>query len=119
MDYATEKVRENGNGVELPSTQRLIPFENKEHSPESYEDMQLDYSPLLFSSLERYLPPNMLNLPRDRKVHFLSNILTRYSPQGEHTRVCLLHFFIIYTDWIYRHRYTQISFISYRRFRET
>ena len=115
MDYATEKVRENGNGVELPSTQRLIPFENKEHSPESYEDMQLDYSPLLFSSLERYLPPNMLNLPRDRKVHFLSNILTRYSPQGEHTRVCLLlHFFIIYTDWIYRHRYTQISFIIYR-----
>ncbi|KAG5240431.1 hypothetical protein OIU76_023307 [Salix suchowensis] len=87
MDYATEKVRENGNGVELPSTQRLIPFENKEHSPESYEDMQLDYSPLLFSSLERYLPPNMLNLPRDRKVHFLSDILTRYSPQGEHTRV--------------------------------
>lgn len=86
-DDATEKARANGNGVELPSTQRLIPFENKEHNPESYEDMQLDYSPLLFSSLERYLPPNMLNLPRDRKVHFLSDILTRYSPQGEHTRV--------------------------------
>ena len=37
-DDATEKARANGNGVELPSTQRLIPFENKEHNPESYED---------------------------------------------------------------------------------
>ncbi|KAB5538148.1 hypothetical protein DKX38_015681 [Salix brachista] len=46
-------MRGNGNGVELLSTQRLKPFENKEHNPESYEDMQLDYSPRIFSSLER------------------------------------------------------------------
>uniref|UniRef100_A0A3N7H347 Uncharacterized protein n=1 Tax=Populus trichocarpa TaxID=3694 RepID=A0A3N7H347_POPTR len=29
----------------------------------------------------------MLNLPRDREVHLLSDTLTRYSPQGERARV--------------------------------
>lgn len=90
MDDATQKTRGNGNGVELLSTQRMKPFENKEHNPESYEDMQLGYSPRIFSSLERYLPPNMLNLHRDRWVHFLGDILTRYSHQGERARVCRL-----------------------------
>jgi hypothetical protein len=40
MDDATQKMRGKGNGVELLSTQRLQPFENREHNPESYEDTQ-------------------------------------------------------------------------------
>ncbi|CAK9174768.1 unnamed protein product [Ilex paraguariensis] len=44
----------NGNGVVLPSyvTHRLRLNPNTDHKPDSYEDLQLDFSPLLFSSLE-------------------------------------------------------------------
>ncbi|KAF9673944.1 hypothetical protein SADUNF_Sadunf10G0076400 [Salix dunnii] len=53
MGDATQKMRGNGDAVELLSTQRLKPFENKEHNPESYEEMQLGCSPRIFSSVMR------------------------------------------------------------------
>ncbi|KAK2981985.1 hypothetical protein RJ640_007577 [Escallonia rubra] len=82
----------NGNGVAPPifpayATHRLRLNPNTEHRPDSYEDLQLEFSPLLFSSLERYLPPNLLNVPRDAKVQYMREILLRYSPEGERTRV--------------------------------
>ncbi|KAJ7943082.1 2-oxoglutarate (2OG) and Fe(II)-dependent oxygenase superfamily protein [Quillaja saponaria] len=66
---------------------RLRPIRNSEHSSESYEDLQLEFNPHLFSSLEQYLPPNMLNVPREFKVQYLRNILLRYSPEGERIRI--------------------------------
>ncbi|GLU04685.1 hypothetical protein SLE2022_218210 [Rubroshorea leprosula] len=73
----------------LPGTgmHRLRLNPNTEHKPESYEDMQLDFSPLFFSSLESYLPPSMLALSRDAKLQYMCDILLRYSPEGERNRV--------------------------------
>ncbi|KAM1214428.1 hypothetical protein ACFX2I_010970 [Malus domestica] len=77
----------NGNCVmSLSNRLRLMP--NKEHKAESYEDLQqLEFSPLLFSSLERYLPPTMLNASLDLKLQYMRDILLRYSPESERTRV--------------------------------
>ncbi|KAM0961269.1 hypothetical protein ACFX13_020994 [Malus domestica] len=77
----------NGNCVmSLSNRLRLMP--NKDHKAESYEDLeQLEFSPLLFSSLERYLPPTMLNASRDLKLQYMRDILLRYSPESERTRV--------------------------------
>lgn len=83
----------NGNGVvssaSIPSysTHRLRLNPNTDHKPDSYEDLQLEFSPLLFSSLERYLPPSLLNVSRESKVQYMREILLRYSPEGERTRV--------------------------------
>ncbi|XP_050256134.1 2-oxoglutarate and iron-dependent oxygenase domain-containing protein CP2 isoform X1 [Quercus robur] len=90
-----------GNGVAVASdlnrlaivasnqstSQRLRLNPNKDHKPDSYEDLQLDFSPSIFSSLERYLPPTMLALPRDDKVKFMKDILLKYLPHGERNRV--------------------------------
>ncbi|KAJ4713464.1 2-oxoglutarate (2OG) and Fe(II)-dependent oxygenase superfamily protein [Melia azedarach] len=74
-------------GVVAPNqNQRLRLNPNKDHKPESYEDLQLDFSPSIFSSLERYLPPTMLGANRDEKVKFMREILLKYLPQGERTR---------------------------------
>ncbi|XP_074590082.1 2-oxoglutarate and iron-dependent oxygenase domain-containing protein CP2-like isoform X1 [Curcuma longa] len=64
---------------------RLNP--NTEHKPERYDDVQSDFDPAIFSSLERHLPPNMLEVPRDVKVQFMKEILLRYLPEGERIRV--------------------------------
>uniref|UniRef100_A0A2P2JVM5 Putative PKHD-type hydroxylase At1g22950 isoform X2 n=1 Tax=Rhizophora mucronata TaxID=61149 RepID=A0A2P2JVM5_RHIMU len=70
----------------VPS-QRLRLSPNKDHKPESYEDLQLDFSPSVFSSLERYLPPSMLCASRGDKVRFMREILLKYLPHGDRTRV--------------------------------
>lgn len=82
-----------GNGVVsgdssrpfVPS-QRLRLNPNKDHKPDNYDDLQLDFNPSIFSSLERYLPPSMLSVSREAKVQFMREILLRYLPQGEQTR---------------------------------
>ncbi|XWS11519.1 hypothetical protein CRYUN_Cryun37aG0005200 [Craigia yunnanensis] len=83
----------NGNGVALlPSmvaTHWLRLNPNTEHKPESYEGLQLEFSPLLFSSLECYLPHPMLSLSRDSKLNYMRDIILRYSPVGERTRLYL------------------------------
>jgi hypothetical protein len=85
-----------GNGVVEPEkkpapvivpSQRLRLHANKDHMPESYEDLQLDFCPSIFSSLEKYLPPNMLHDSREEKVKFMRDILLKYLPHGERTRV--------------------------------
>ncbi|WCJ21896.1 2-oxoglutarate (2OG) and Fe(II)-dependent oxygenase superfamily protein [Euphorbia peplus] len=67
--------------------QRLRLNPNKDHKPETYEDLQLDFTPSVFSSLERYLPPSMLGVTRDDKLKFMRDILLKYLPHGERTRV--------------------------------
>lgn len=82
------------------ASQRLRLNPNKEHKPESYDDMQLDFSPSIFSSLERYLPPNMLGMPRYDKVKFMREILLKYLPHGERNRVSFLSFFFL-LNWVF------------------
>ena len=77
-----------GNGTVAAASLRLRLNPNKEHKPDGYEDLQLDFSPNIFSSLERYLPPSMLNVPRDDKAKFMREILLKYLPLGERSRVC-------------------------------
>ncbi|CAH9114737.1 unnamed protein product [Cuscuta europaea] len=79
----------NGNGivVQTHTAHRLRLNPSLDHKPDSYDDLQLDFSPLLFSSLERYLPPSVLHSVRDSKVQYMREILLRYSPEGERTRV--------------------------------
>ena len=75
------------------SSLRLRLNPNKEHMPDEYEDLQLDFSPAIFSALERYLPLSMLNAPRDDKAKFMHDILVKYMPRTEHTRVRFSFFF--------------------------
>ncbi|CAH2033668.1 unnamed protein product, partial [Thlaspi arvense] len=66
---------------------RLRRTPNEEHQPENYEDLQLDFSPALFSSLERYLPEKLLSYPRIEKAGFMRDLLLRYSPDTERIRI--------------------------------
>lgn len=90
-----------GNGMVVPSApgagsggrpssygdRRLRLNPNKDHKPERYDDVQTEFDPSIFSSLERHLPPSMLEVPRDAKIQFMKEILARYLPEGERTRV--------------------------------
>ncbi|XP_021896169.1 uncharacterized PKHD-type hydroxylase At1g22950-like [Carica papaya] len=76
---------ENGIGSLTMSRLRLKP--NTDHHPDSYDDLQLDFSPLLFSSLERYLPYSMLSMSRDAKAQYMKDILNRYLPESERIRI--------------------------------
>lgn len=71
----------------MVSCQRLRLNPNNEHRPDSYEDLQLDFPNSIYSSLEKYLPPNMLVSNRDEKVKFMTDIMLRHLPHGERSRV--------------------------------
>ncbi|KAL0463525.1 UNVERIFIED_CONTAM: DExH-box ATP-dependent RNA helicase DExH17 [Sesamum latifolium] len=79
------------NGVVAPPptylTHRLRLNPNSDHRPDNYEDLELDFSPMVFSSLERYLPPNLLLQPREVKVNYMREILVRYYPESERVRI--------------------------------
>ncbi|KFK39158.1 hypothetical protein AALP_AA3G207800 [Arabis alpina] len=68
------------------SCQRLRLNPNNEHRPDSYEDLQLDFPNSIYSSLEKYLPPNMLVSRREDKVKFMTDIMLRHLPHGERSR---------------------------------
>lgn len=71
------------------SLTRLLGNPRIDHMPDNYEDLPLDFNPLVFTSLERHLPSHILNLSRDLKAHYMSNILLRYLPHSERIRVCV------------------------------
>lgn len=82
----------NGNGVvvasrSLSSNQRLRLNRNEAHESENYEDLELEFSPLLYSKLEQYLPPSLLGVSKDSKAKYMEEILSRYVPVGERSRV--------------------------------
>ncbi|KAK4342574.1 hypothetical protein RND71_038390 [Anisodus tanguticus] len=90
MDGKKDKRMAAENRIVVPSitsSQRLQLIPSMDHKPDNYEDMQSEFSPLLFSSLERHLPPTLLNLSRDHKAHYMRQILLRYSPTAERARV--------------------------------
>jgi hypothetical protein len=79
-----------GNGtvsIAANSRLKLRVNPNKDHKPEGYDDLDLDFSPSIFSSLERHLPTNLLVIPRDDKAKFMREILLKYLPSGERHRV--------------------------------
>lgn len=85
----------NANGIGLAptvSSYRLRLNPRHDHQPDSYEDLQSEFTPLLFSSLERYLPPNLLNVSKERKHRYMREILRRYSNDGDRNRVSILFF---------------------------
>lgn len=80
---------------------RLNP--NNDHNPDNYDDMQLDFSPEIFTSLEQYLPASMLGKPRYDKFKFMREILLKYFPPGERNRVCFIKifsFFLLNSVWL-------------------
>lgn len=85
-------VLQNGAAAAPPTylTHRLRLNPNSDHRPDSYEDLELEFSPSIFSSLERYLPPNLLHQTRDVKVNYMREILLRYYPESERIRVNVL-----------------------------
>ncbi|KFK44383.1 hypothetical protein AALP_AA1G250200 [Arabis alpina] len=66
---------------------KLQRIPNEEHEPDNYEDLHLDFSPVLFSSLERYLPDPLLNSTRIDKARFMRDLLARYSPDSDRIRI--------------------------------
>lgn len=94
----TRNVSNNGNGVVLPPPPLPVPYPmsspnrlrlnpNNEHKADNYDDLQLDFSPLIFSNLEKYLPPSIINSSRETKVHYIRELLLRYCPDGERNRM--------------------------------
>ncbi|AEE32341.1 2-oxoglutarate (2OG) and Fe(II)-dependent oxygenase superfamily protein [Arabidopsis thaliana] len=62
---------------------RLSPFPNMEHISDNYGDLELEYSSAMLSSLEKYLPPEMLTATREEKAKFMSDILRKYISRDE------------------------------------
>ncbi|XP_010551619.1 PREDICTED: uncharacterized PKHD-type hydroxylase At1g22950 isoform X2 [Tarenaya hassleriana] len=76
---------------------------NVELEPDNYDDLHLEFSPMLFSSLERYLPDSFLGCSRLQKACFMRDLLLRYSSDSDRIR-------------LQRHReYRQNILASYQR----
>uniref|UniRef100_A0A7N0UTA6 Fe2OG dioxygenase domain-containing protein n=1 Tax=Kalanchoe fedtschenkoi TaxID=63787 RepID=A0A7N0UTA6_KALFE len=69
------------------STHRLRLNPNENHRPQSYEGCGQDFSPELFSKMEKHLPPHMLTVPRDVKFNFMKDIVDRYLSSRERRRM--------------------------------
>ncbi|TKY61025.1 PKHD-type hydroxylase [Spatholobus suberectus] len=61
---------------------RLMQNPHKNHKPETYDGLKLDFSPAIFKSLESYLPIDRLTTSRDEKVKYMRDILLDYLPIG-------------------------------------
>ncbi|XP_019435066.1 PREDICTED: uncharacterized PKHD-type hydroxylase At1g22950-like [Lupinus angustifolius] len=65
----------------------LLTSPQRDHNPDNYDDMRLEFNHLIFSSLEQYLPPHLLNRSRDEKANYMTSILHRYLPESERIRI--------------------------------
>ncbi|RYR07781.1 hypothetical protein Ahy_B05g075233 [Arachis hypogaea] len=92
----------------VSSSLRLRLNPNKEHKAEEYEDLQLEYCPAVFTALERYLPPNMLNVRREHKAKFMHDILAKYMPRAEQTRIQKLRAYRLRIIANYRPRFREL-----------
>lgn len=77
--------RGDRHGCPVP---RLLKTPNVDHHPDNYDDLEnLEYPPAMYSAMERYLPPELLGAPRSRKLAVLQQILSKYRPSGERSRI--------------------------------
>lgn len=98
-----------GNGLAPANANyRLRLNPNQDHRADNYDDLGIEFTPLLFTSLERYMPPNLLNVNRETKYKYMRDILRRYSTETERTRVSIFSFTIIVT---YTYRYMYLLFL--------
>ncbi|EFH70388.1 predicted protein [Arabidopsis lyrata subsp. lyrata] len=65
------------------ATARLSRFPNMDHICDNYGDLKLEFSSSVLSSLEKYLPPEMLTANREAKAKFMSDILRKYISREE------------------------------------
>ncbi|CAH2036160.1 unnamed protein product [Thlaspi arvense] len=63
---------------------RLMLNADYDRMPDNYDDLPLEFSPCILSSMEKYLPLNSLN--RDEKAKFMSGIILKYLPSEERSR---------------------------------
>ncbi|CAI8619975.1 unnamed protein product [Vicia faba] len=71
---------EAGSSSRGKEMSRLMLNPIKNHKPETYEDMELDVSSLLLSSLEMHLPSYLLGASRKNKASYMRGILKDYVP---------------------------------------
>lgn len=101
----TRNFSNSGNGVVLPPPPLPVPYPmsspnrlrlnpNTEHKADNYDDMELDFSPLIYSNLEKYLPPSIISSSRENKAHYIRELLVRYCPEGERNRVSYVNFYL-------------------------
>ncbi|KAG6493635.1 hypothetical protein ZIOFF_048628 [Zingiber officinale] len=104
----------NGNGTARPTygDRRLRLNPNTEHRPERYDDVGSELVPAIFSSLERHLPPIMLEVPRDAKLQLMKDILARYLPEGECSRVGTLPNLLVILPMVQKHKAYRQKLIS-------
>lgn len=100
--YTGKGVEAENSGSVNRQMLRLNPI--MDHNPESYEDLKSDYCPLIFSSLERHLPINMFNAPRNNKFKYIDEILNKYLSPEELFRVWFdffapFHSFLTWCCW--------------------
>ncbi|CAL0331106.1 unnamed protein product [Lupinus luteus] len=84
---ATRSAVHGGGKSKIVVNQRLQLNPDKDHQPESYEDLKSNhFGPWIFRELEKHLPSNMLNAPREKKVKYMSGILNEYLSPAERFR---------------------------------
>ncbi|KAK7343438.1 hypothetical protein VNO77_12185 [Canavalia gladiata] len=88
LERSVPQQRGPSNGEEVgEGSSRLRASPKRDHKPENYDDLQLEFSPLVFSALEQYMPHHMLSIARDDKAQYMRNILHRYLPESERIRI--------------------------------
>ncbi|XP_035840966.1 2-oxoglutarate and iron-dependent oxygenase domain-containing protein ICU11 isoform X4 [Helianthus annuus] len=66
-----------------PFNDRLVLNPTHDHMADKYDDLDTEFEPQLFSSLERHLPRHLLDASRDTKHERMQQILRRYSTKEE------------------------------------
>ncbi|KAJ0849614.1 putative procollagen-lysine 5-dioxygenase [Helianthus annuus] len=71
-----------------PFNDRLVLAPTHDHMADKYDDLDTEFEPQLFSSLERHLPQHLRDASRDTKHERMQQILHRYSTKEEcHRRI--------------------------------
>ncbi|KAE9607493.1 putative procollagen-lysine 5-dioxygenase [Lupinus albus] len=84
---ATRSAVHGGGKSKIVVNQRLQLNPDKNHQPESYEDLKSNhFGPWIFQELEKHLPSNMLDVSREKKVKYMRGILNEYLSPAESFR---------------------------------
>ncbi|XP_010500410.1 PREDICTED: uncharacterized PKHD-type hydroxylase At1g22950-like [Camelina sativa] len=79
---AEPSVNQSAATEEMPIPRLSLVPNNEDVSSDSYDDPKLVYSSVVLRSLEKYLPPEILEMNRKEKVKYMSDILRKYiSPE--------------------------------------
>ncbi|CAN8312996.1 unnamed protein product [Cochlearia groenlandica] len=101
-----QKHQRRVSSVTVAAELKLNRTPNEDHEPESYEDLPLEFPPSLFSSLERYLPDQLLGSSRPDKARFMRDIVLRHSPDTSRIRIVSLNLCGLYLQRLHEEIYT-------------